>query len=265
MRSAPSGRGAPGLDEVVLLEESYRDVLSADPVEVAPSLLGKVLLAGPAAGVIVEVEAYRGSEDAASHAFRGETARNRTMFHRPGLLYVYFTYGVHHCCNVVCWPDGTAGAVLVRALEPLGDLELMSERRAAGRGAGRPVGGAGVGARGLCSGPGKLCQALGIDLGHDGVDLLDPDSPVRLATRGRAAANGGLDAAGEVGSGPRIGISASLPTASRPWRWWLTGSPYVSRGPGKAVAVAPAEGRQAAPAEGRHGRAAKGPHQASDG
>jgi DNA-3-methyladenine glycosylase len=229
------------------LDESYRGVLAADPVEVAPLLLGKVLVAGAAAGddavaaagVIVEVEAYRGEEDAASHAFRGETARNRTMFGQPGLLYVYFTYGMHHCCNIVCRPEGVAGAVLVRALEPLSGISLMTERRSA-----RRVTSTSVHDRDLCSGPGKLSQALGLDRGTDGVDLLGAGSTVRLAT----LRPGVLEPAeADIASGPRIGIAASLASASEPWRWWTKGSRYVSRRPAGGRPVAVREAPRTAP------------------
>ncbi|MGO9559780.1 MAG: DNA-3-methyladenine glycosylase [Acidimicrobiales bacterium] len=221
------------------LDESYRGALAGDPVEVAPLLLGKVLVSGAGpdpravadaatggtAGIIVEVEAYRGEEDAASHAFRGETARNRVMFGQPGLLYVYFTYGMHHCCNIVCRPVGVAGAVLVRALEPTRGLPLMAERRSVGRVTSTSPD-VHIRDRDLCSGPGKVCQALGLDRGGDGLDLLSPASRVRLATLSSPLHDGVPEG---VESGPRIGISTSLATAEEPWRWWVSGSPYVSR------------------------------------
>jgi DNA-3-methyladenine glycosylase len=190
-----------------------RQLLASDPVEVAPQLLNKVLACGPVSGRIVEVEAYRGSEDAASHAFRGRTARNAVMFGPPGHLYVYFTYGMHHCCNVVCRPEGVAGAVLIRALAPLTGLESMVSRRPAQR---RD--------RDLCSGPGKLCQALGLDRLHDGVDLLAASSSVRLLDDGTVP-----PAVVDVAAGPRVGISAQLSTAAEPWRFWVAGDPNVSR------------------------------------
>ena len=191
---------------------SLRSLLAGDPVEAAPLLLNKVLAHGATSGRIVEVEAYRGGSDPVSHAYRGMTPRNKAMFGPPGLIYVYFTYGMHHCCNVVCWPEGRAGAVLVRALAPLEGLELMRARRAR----------AGVD-RLLCSGPARLCQALGIDRSADGVDLLDPASPVRLVDDGMAPPDGT-----ELGQGPRIGINEE-PAAAEPWRFFVRGDPNLSR------------------------------------
>lgn len=188
------------------------ELLAGDPVEVAPLLLNKVLRCGPAAGRIVEVEAYRGEADPASHAYRGRTQRNRVMFGRPGLLYVYFTYGMHHCCNVVCWPEGQAGAVLLRALAPVEGLELMRARRKAARSD-----------RLLCAGPARLCEALGIDRRSDGADLLDPKSPVRLVDDGTPPPSGAL-----LGSGPRIGINERL-AAFEPWRFFVRGDEHLSR------------------------------------
>jgi DNA-3-methyladenine glycosylase len=154
----------------------------------------------------VEVEAYAGEEDPASHAFRGPTPRNATMFGRPGHLYVYFTYGMHWCANVVTGPEGLGQAVLLRALAPLAGLELMRTRRAAAR---RDTE--------LCSGPARLCQALALDRSHDGEDLCrrggvwlgdDGVRPVRVA------------------QGTRIGLSRAT---DRPWRWWDGDDPNVSR------------------------------------
>lgn len=206
--------------------KALRRLLSDDPVVVAPLLLNKVLVVGglggagagaavrPGASVsgrIVEVEAYRGADDPASHAFRGPTPRNSVMFGPPGHLYVYFTYGMHHCCNIVCRPEGTAGAVLIRALAPLTGLDDMRSRRVSAR---RD--------QDLCSGPGKLCQALGLDRSFDGVDLLDTSSPVRLL-------DDGFGPPAEVAIGPRIGLSAKLATAAEPWRCWVVGESNVSR------------------------------------
>lgn len=170
-------------------------------------------VSSPVSGRIVEVEAYRGAEDPASHAFRGESARNTVMFGPPGHLYVYFTYGMHYCCNVVCRPVGVAGAVLIRALAPMDGLEVMRRRRPRAR---RD--------RDLCSGPGKLCQALGLNRAADGADLLAPGGSVRLLDDGWPA-----PAASELGVGPRVGISPRLASAAEPWRFFVAGEPNLSR------------------------------------
>jgi len=177
-------------------------------VDVAPELLNKVLWAGPRAGRIVEVEAYMGSHDPASHAFRGPTPRNRVMFGPPGHLYVYFSYGVHWCANVVCGEEGEASAVLLRALAPTEGIEAMFAARLAAR---RP--------RDLCSGPGKLTQALGIGRDHDGADLVSGDRGVDVRDDGTAP-----PAAPVVAR--RVGISVAV---DRPWRWYVPGDPNVSR------------------------------------
>ncbi len=179
----------------------------------APQLLNKVLTCGDVSGRIVEVEAYRGAEDPASHAYRGRTRRNGVMFGPPGYLYVYFTYGMYFCCNVVCQDEGVAGAVLLRALAPLRGLDAMRARRPKAR---RD--------RDLCSGPGKLSQALAVDRRYDGVDLLSGTSEVRLLDDGF-----GPPQAGDVLSTPRIGISSQLTTAFEPWRFSVRGEPNVSR------------------------------------
>ncbi len=193
---------------------------------VARALLGRVLVSdlGPArvAGRIVEVEAYRGARDPASHAYRGPTARNRVMFGPPGHAYVYFTYGMHHCVNVVCEREGVAGAVLVRALAPLEGEALMRRRR-------------GVEARErLARGPGCVAQALGLSREHDGVDLVE--GPLWIA-EGPARREGR-----RIACGPRIGIRLAQ---ERPWRFWLAGHPCVTppRAPRpRAAALTPARG-----------------------
>jgi DNA-3-methyladenine glycosylase len=211
-----------------------RSFFDRDPVLVAPELLGKVLEHGGLAGRIVEVEAYRGSSDAASHAFRGKTARNATMFGPPGSLYVYFTYGMHHCANVVCWPEGEPGAVLIRALAPLAGLEEMAARRFGPGSRARPVlpglkTGAGADRRtqrwrseDLCSGPAKLCQAFGLDRSADGYDLVSGLNGVVLVDDGAPP-----PARPEIGT--RIGLAARCTAMKEPWRWWIPGDANVSR------------------------------------
>ena len=146
---------------------------------IAPWLLNKLLAHGERVGRIVEVEAYHGANDAASHAFRGMTARTAVMFGPAGFLYVYFTYGMHWCANVVCGPDGEAAAVLIRALEPVAGLEAMRLARPSARSD-----------RELCNGPAKLCQSLDITGADNGTDLLDRGSRPRPRAGARAARAG---------------------------------------------------------------------------
>ncbi|MDQ3106546.1 MAG: DNA-3-methyladenine glycosylase [Actinomycetota bacterium] len=177
---------------------------------VAPELLNKVLVHGRRRGRIVEVEAYVGDgTDPGSHAHRGPTPRNASMFGSPGHLYVYFTYGMHWCCNAVCDPVGTASAVLLRAVEPLAG---MAELRAA-----RPVAGREVD---LANGPAKLCQAFGIAGCHDGIDLARPTGG------GPTIVDDGFPPPNAPLASRRIGLSAG---ADLPWRWCVPASPYVSR------------------------------------
>ena len=176
---------------------------------VARALLGRVLVcdltATRVAGRIVEVEAYRGHGDPASHAFRGVTPRNAVMFGPPGHAYVYFTYGMHHCLNVVCEPAGAAAAVLVRALEPLTGDALVRRRR-------------GVAHRERwMRGPGCVAQALGLTRRASGADLVRG----RLWIADAAPRRGGR----RIASGPRIGIRTGV---ELPWRWWLAGHPCVT-------------------------------------
>jgi DNA-3-methyladenine glycosylase len=170
--------------------------------DVAPELIGAKLFFDGVGGVIVEVEAYD-HEDPAAHGFAGRTARNAAMFGPPGHAYVYRSYGIHWCLNFVCEGEGVASAVLVRALEPTQGLEAMRARR----GTGEP--------RLLASGPGRLCQALGIAREQDGLPLDRPPFELR-ARRGTPP----------LLVGPRIGITKA---ADRPWRYGLAGSRYLSR------------------------------------
>lgn len=173
------------------------DWAEGDPVEVAPRLLGAVLTHGGVALRLTEVEAYAGPADPGSHAYRGRTERNRVMFGPPGHLYVYFVYGMHHCANLVTGPDGDPGAVLLRAGEVIDGVDLARERRP------------GSSDRELARGPARLCRALGIDLGDNGVRP--------SLTRG--------DPVTAVSTGPRVGLRHA---ADRPWRFWITGDPTVS-------------------------------------
>ena len=170
--------------------------------EVAPGLIGALLLVDGVGGMIVEVEAYD-QEDPASHGFRGRTARNASMFGPPGHAYVYRSYGMHWCLNLVCDVEGRAEAALIRALEPTHGLDAMRARRGV------------VAERALCSGPGKLCQALAVTGVHDGKALDEP--PFALRARGSEPT---------IVSGPRIGITQA---AERTWRYGLAGSPFLSR------------------------------------
>ena len=170
--------------------------------EAAPALIGWTLLFDGVGGVIVETEAYA-QDDPASHAFPGPTSRNGTMFGPPGRLYVYRSYGIHWCANIVCGPEGFGSGVLLRALRPTHGIEEMRRRRGVDD------------ERLLCSGPGRLTQALGITREHDGLPLagpplgmLAPDEPARVAT------------------GTRIGITKA---GDMPWRYVLSGSPFLSR------------------------------------
>jgi DNA-3-methyladenine glycosylase len=185
-----------------------RSFFVGDARDVAPLLLNKVLVRGRARARIVEVEAYAGEVDPASHAYRGPTARNATMFGRPGLLYVYFTYGMHHCANVTCAPEGHASAVLLRAVEPLAGWSTMRQRR-----------GDHVADRDLTNGPAKLCEALAIDRGLDGADLVTADRGVRLTDDGTAPP-------ATPGRTARIGISTGT---EHEWRWFVPGSRFLSR------------------------------------
>ena len=178
--------------------------------EVAPELIGVTLLVDGVGGRIVEAEAYD-QEDPASHAYRGRTERNASMFGPPGRAYVYRSYGIHWCLNLVCESEDVASAVLIRALEPTHGLERMRERR----GLEDP--------RLLCSGPGRLCQALAVTCEHDGLSLDRPPFEL-LAPEDKAT----------LVAGPRVGITRA---AELPWRYAEAGSRFVSR------AVRPASAR----------------------
>ncbi len=199
-----------------------RDFFARPSVEVAPDLLGCVLehdtAEGPVAVRLTEVEAYAGAADPASHAYRGPTARNAVMFGPPGHAYVYFTYGMHFCVNLVCLgaagpaDEKGASAVLLRAGEIVTGEDLARTRRTKGS--------AEIPSRELARGPARLCRALAIDRALDGADACVPSSPLRIrsgaGTSPRSAA---------IATGPRVGVSRA---ADIPWRFWLEGDPTVS-------------------------------------
>ena len=217
-----------------------RDFFARRSLQVAPELLGCVLEHDTDAGLvavrITEVEAYEGAHDPASHSYRGRTARNAVMFGPPGHAYVYFTYGMHWCVNLVCLTPGTASAVLIRAGQVISGVALATERRSAGRA--RP---SSIAERELARGPARLCQALGIDRAQNGLDAVDPSSPLRIRAGAGAAGGGPVQTSpvqtspGQIGPvqispvqisrGPRVGISVAT---ERPWRFWVTGDPTVS-------------------------------------
>jgi DNA-3-methyladenine glycosylase len=205
-----------------------REFFDRPSTQVAPELLGCVLWHDSPAGLVavrlVEVEAYQGQADPASHAFRGQTARNAVMFGPPGYAYVYFTYGMHYCVNLVCQPAGRPEAVLIRAGEVTAGAELAGRRRAPRAAHPRADGGElvrKVRDVDLARGPGRLCQALDIDRALDGADVCGSGSPLGIGPAAAIAAH----RPDEISTGPRVGISQA---ADRPWRYWLAGDRHVS-------------------------------------
>ena len=210
-----------------------RKFFARPSVEVAPDLLGSVLEHETADGLVAveltEVEAYAGRSDPASHAYRGKTARNAVMFGPPGHAYVYFTYGMHFCVNVVCLgEEGSASAVLLRAGRVIAGEELACARRTRGTTAIAP--------RDLARGPARLCQALGIDRSQNGADMVSAGSPLRMLSGAGNPARSALLAPGDetlihpatprrIVTGPRVGVSSA---AEIPWRFWYDGDPTVS-------------------------------------
>ena len=184
------------------LRKLSRDFFNRSVHEVAPELIGATLTVGATGGIIVEVEAYHHT-DPAAHSYRGPTVRNAVMFGPPGYLYVYRSYGIHWCANIVCEADGSASAVLIRALEPTLGLGIMRRRRGLHD------------ARLLCSGPGRLCEALGVTHAYNGHALDRP--PVALYPRVSVP---------EIAAGTRIGITKA---AELPWRYGLKGSRFLSK------------------------------------
>jgi DNA-3-methyladenine glycosylase len=208
----------------VTVDTLDRECLAVDVLPAARLLLGCRLVAdGPDGQVmirLVELEAYRGSDDPAAHSYRGRTGRNAVMFGPPGYLYVYFVYGMHFCANISCLPEGEPGAVLLRAAEVVSGLAVAQLRRPTARSEAE-----------LARGPARLATLLGLGREHNGLDLTDPSSPVRLLP-------GDPIPATQVRTGPRVGVAAAH---ERPWRFWVHGSPAVSayrrhRAPGAARA-----------------------------
>jgi len=190
-----------------------RSFYSREPALVARALIGKRLIR-TLDGVtvvcrIVETEAYHGSADAASHAYRGPTARNFPMFGPPGHTYIYFIYGVHWMFNIAAHPAGTPGAVLIRAVEPLSGLDLLRRHRTR------------QGSRDLTNGPAKLAQALDLTGDHNDVDL--------CAGAEITVTDGALGVDETIATGPRVRVPGGEDARARPWRFWIAGNPWVSR------------------------------------
>jgi DNA-3-methyladenine glycosylase len=232
MTAAARATAGPGVRAVL-----PREFFDRPAAEVAPALLGCVLARdspeGLVAAVIVETEAYAGQADPASHAFRGRTARNAVMFGPGGHAYVYFTYGMHYCVNLVSEGEGQATAVLLRAGRIIEGAGLAAARRSGGgqgtRSAGHPS--AGPRERDLARGPARLCQAMAIDRALNGADVCDPLAPLRICGPVQE-----VPAAG-ISRGPRVGVSRA---AEVQWRFWITGDPCVS-------AYRPYQARRAVP------------------
>jgi len=195
----------------VTLATFQRERLAVDVLPAARLLLGCRLVADGRDGRVVirlvELEAYRGADDPAAHSYRGRTARNAVMFGPPGHLYVYFVYGMHFCANISCLPDEEPGAVLLRAAEVVSGHAVAKLRRPTARSDAE-----------LARGPARLARLLGLGREHNGLDLVDPSSPVRLLPGDPVPAE-------QVCTGPRVGVAAAH---DRPWRFWVRGSPAVS-------------------------------------
>jgi DNA-3-methyladenine glycosylase len=193
-----------------------RDFFDRPVLEVAPDILGRILVRstpdGPILLRLTEVEAYNGPDDPGSHAYRGRTARNDVMFGQPGHVYVYFTYGMWHCMNLVCGPDGTASAVLLRAGEIIEGAELARKRRLSARND-----------KELAKGPARLATALGVDRALDGTDACAPgETPLKILT-------GTPTPSDQVRNGPRTGVSGDGGNGDlHPWRYWIADDPTVS-------------------------------------
>lgn len=214
-RRTDQGAGAQAPPGPADLPAALTGLLAGDPLEVAPALLGALFSATDAHGTVsvrlTEVEAYRGETDPGSHAFKGRTARNATMFEAGGVIYVYLTYGMHHCLNIVTGPEGDSRAVLLRAGEVTEGLELARRRRPKARTD-----------RDLARGPGRLCAALGLTRDDDGAALGPPGTRVSLTLPDQP-----VDPA-RVRTGPRTGVSGPGGSEAFPWRFWCEGEPTVS-------------------------------------
>ena len=202
----------------VVTPSDVLDLLEGDPVDVAPHLLGAVVAArdddGAVAVRLTEVEAYRGETDPGSHAFRGRTPRNSAMFGAAGAIYVYFTYGMHHCVNIVCGPQGLSRAVLLRAGEVIRGADLARRRRPTAKTD-----------RDLARGPARLCRALGLGRADDGARLGGPDDRVSLTLPALESGPG----TAVTRSGPRTGVAGTGGDGEAyPWRFWIDGEPTVS-------------------------------------
>ncbi|WP_167146026.1 DNA-3-methyladenine glycosylase [Actinomyces sp. ZJ308] len=205
-------------DQATDLSPEAASLLGRDSLEAAPALLGAVIaVAGPQGRVAIrltEVEAYRGEEDPGSHAYRGRTARNASMFEAGGCVYVYFTYGMHHCLNIVTGPAGVSRAVLLRGGEVVEGTELARLRRPAARVD-----------RDLARGPARLCSALGLDRSDDGAPVGGPGSRISLTLPEPWQAPG----TERIRRGPRTGVAGPGGDGTAfPWRFWLEGEPTVS-------------------------------------
>jgi DNA-3-methyladenine glycosylase len=213
----PSGAPSSG-------KQLAREFFARPAAEVAPALLGCVLTRDTPEGLVAveltEAEAYAGSGDPASHAYRGMTGRNAVMFGPPGYAYVYFTYGMHYCVNVVCQPVGTPEAVLLRAGRVIAGAELAARRRYPAVPHGNVM--RSLAQRDLARGPARLCQALAITRDQDGADLCSADGALRMRPAAPAVR---MDDQRRISEGPRVGVTAAADT---PWRFWVAGDPTVS-------------------------------------
>lgn len=210
-------------EEDFLSPAEVRDLLSGDPVDLAPRLLGSVIShttpEGTVAIRLTELEAYRGERDSAfpdpgAHSFRGKTARNAAMFGPPAHLYCYFTYGMHYCANLVCGPEGRASGILMRAGVVVEGAALAESRRPAARKESE-----------LARGPARLATCLALTTADTGADLLAP--PLNLQVPRGALTGDGVDGL-TVRAGPRVGVSGAGGSLEYPWRFWLDGEPSVS-------------------------------------